>query len=220
MIISPSVLSLHYEDMKKQTEELNASGAEWMHFDVMDGHFVPNLTFGPDILKGFCRISDLFKDVHLMVTDPVFFADIFIDAGADLITFHQEVLADDQIHALIGHIHERGKKAGISVKPATDLKTLSPFLNEADLFLIMSVEPGFGGQKFIPASADKIACLKKMLKDAGSSALIQVDGGINGETAVIAAEAGADVLVAGSYVFRDDIGKAVKSLCGIQPSSH
>lgn len=219
MIISPSVLSLHYDEMKKQTEELNASGAEWMHFDVMDGHFVPNLTFGPDILKGFCRISDLFKDVHLMVTDPVFFADIFIDAGADLITFHQEVLTDEEIHSLIRHIHERGRKAGISIKPGTGIDTLRPFLGEADLFLIMSVEPGFGGQKFIPSSAEKITDLKNMIRESGSSALIQVDGGINAETAKTACDAGADVLVAGSYVFRDDIGKAVRSLCGIQPSS-
>ena len=217
MIVAPSVLSLDYSHMTEQCELLNSSKAEWMHFDVMDGHFVKNLTFGPDILKGFVKLSPLFKDVHLMVTDPKMFADVFMNAGADQITFHVETIYDkEEIKALAKHIHEQGKKAGLTLKPQTPIEVLKPFLHDFDLFLIMSVEPGFGGQKFMPEALERIRILRTWLNEEGLETHIEVDGGINEETGALCAEAGADVLVAGSYVFKNDIHKVCEKLWKLQ----
>ena len=214
MIIAPSILSLDYSQMNEQMNLVNESKAQWIHFDVMDGHFVPNLTFGPDILKGFKKITPLLLDVHLMVENPRFFADVFIDAGADLITFHVEAMKDKQdLDSLIKHIQSRNVKVGLTIKPNTPVSVLDDYISTVDLFLIMSVEPGFGGQSFIESSLDKIRYLRQKIDAASSNALIQVDGGINETTAKWCKEAGATVLVAGSYIFKQNIKQAIESLC-------
>lgn len=219
MIVAPSILSMDYSNMKEQTQLLNESKAEWMHFDVMDGHFVPNLTFGPDILKGFVKMSDLYMDVHLMVEDPTFFADVFMEAGANHITFHEEAFNHlegeekvQAIKALAKHVRDEGKTVGLSIKPKTDVSVLKQYLNDFDLFLIMSVEPGFGGQKFQEESVERIHTLRTWCNDANLKTWIQVDGGINETTCKKVKEAGANVVVAGSYVFKHDIKKAVETL--------
>ena len=214
MIIAPSILSLDYTNSKQQMEELEKSKAQFIHFDVMDGHFVPNLSFGPDILKAFKKATTKVMDVHLMVDDPAFMADIFIKAGADYITFHSEAVHEIKNQmALIQHIHDCNCKAGISIKPDTCVENILPILPYVDMVLVMSVYPGFGGQSFIESSLEKISYLRKYIDEHHLNCLIEVDGGINEETGKKCKECGVDVLVAGSYIFKGDICEKVDSLC-------
>lgn len=212
MIVAPSVLSLHYDKFNEEVKQLNEN-ADWIHYDVMDGHFAPNLTFGPDILKAFRRNSELFLDVHLMVTDPEYFSEIFINAGADGIVFHYEVFNDiEKCEKLIDSIHSKYVKAGIAINPATDVKVLEPILHKLDIILIMSVVPGFGGQKFMDVSLDKIKYLADMKKENNHHYIIEVDGGINEETCHLTSKAGCEAFVAGSFVFKGDIKTNIETL--------
>lgn len=212
-IIAPSVLSLDYSKLEESVELLNRSKAEWIHYDVMDGHFVPNLTFGPDILKGFKKLSPHFIDVHLMIDNPVKYASSFIKAGADGITFHVECFDNiETMESFIDDLHGLGVSVGITAKPATDIMEYEPVFDKVDLILVMSVEPGFGGQKFMMDAVDKISALNDLREDKKYDYLIQVDGGINDETAKLVIDAGVDVLVAGSYIFKSDILEMIEGL--------
>lgn len=210
MIIAPSVLSMDYSKMIPQIQEIEQSSAKWLHLDIMDGHFVPNLSFGPEIVSQLRKHSKLFFDVHIMVSNPEFFAPIFIDAGADLITFHIEATKDPK--ALIQNIKAKGRKVGISLKPQTPVESIFPYLKDLDLVLVMSVEPGFGGQSFMEESLPKIEAIKSELRKVNSKALIEVDGGINATTAKLCLNAGVDVLVAGSYIFKGNIQENIQTL--------
>lgn len=213
MKLSPSILSLDFSKFDEQLDILNKN-VEYIHFDSMDGKFVPNTTFGPDILKRFNDNSDLIMDVHLMIINPDKYVDEYIKAGADIITFHVEAFNNDinKCKLLIDHIHSNNIKAGISVKPNTDIKVIDKLLPDLDLVLIMSVEPGFGGQKFIETNLDKARYLKEVKNINNYKYIIEIDGGINDQTAIKAKEAGVELLVAGSYIFKGDIVSNINKL--------
>lgn len=217
LVIAPSILSLDYSRTSEQLKELDESNAKWMHFDVMDGHFVPNLTFGPDLLKGFKKAVDMVMDVHIMVDNPDMVSEIFAKAGADIITFHLEAVKDmDACLELCRKIRAMGVQAGVSVKPKTGVEGLLAHLKEIDLILIMSVEPGFGGQSFMEDTLEKVRILRERIEKEGLNTRIEIDGGINGETAKLAVAAGVDTLVAGSYVFKNGIAESVDKLLACQ----
>ncbi len=213
MIIAPSILAMDFAYLKESLAKIKQSRATWLHVDVMDGHFVPNLSFGPAIVKSVREHTDLFMDVHIMVSDPLTYADVFIQAGAQQITFHVEACQDDeQINELIDHIHQQGIQVGLTLKPKTSVERLRPFISKVDTLLIMSVEPGFGGQAFMTEALERIKAVKKMMDDSGKRPHLQVDGGINLETGLACAQAGCDVLVAGSYVFNEALVQRVDEL--------
>lgn len=214
LIVSPSILSLDFSRPGEQLDALANSHAQWLHFDVMDGHFVPNLTFGPDILRGFRKALPQKMDVHIMVEDARTYADVFIDAGADVLTFHSEALENDldAILSLCAHIRERGVLAGVSIRPNTPVEPLLDHLAAMDVLLVMSVEPGFGGQSFMEGMLEKVKKAHARIEAQGLSTRIEIDGGINAQTGALAVAAGCDTLVAGSYIFRQDIHAGIDSL--------
>ncbi|MBR2400271.1 MAG: ribulose-phosphate 3-epimerase [Tidjanibacter sp.] len=199
-IVSPSMLSADFGHLERDTKMIDRSAAEWVHIDVMDGVFVPNISFGFPVLKAITEATDKFMDVHLMIVEPEKYVGRFADAGADLVTFHYE--ATEDVQKCIDLIREKGVKVGISIKPKTPVSVLEDILPLVDLVLIMSVEPGFGGQSFIEGSTEKVAELRAMANRKGLNTIIEIDGGVSRHNARELYEAGCDALVAGSAVFK------------------
>lgn len=198
-IIAPSILSADGSRLGEEIAAVEAAGADWLHLDVMDGHFVPNITIGPGLIKSLRKTTSMPFDVHLMIENPERYVDDFVKAGADWLTIHVE--ATVHLHRLIGLIHEKGVKAGVSLNPATPLAMIEPILPDIDLLLIMSVNPGFGGQQFIGSSLARIGAAKEMIRNTGSTALLEVDGGISLKNIRAVVDAGADAVVAGAAIF-------------------
>lgn len=210
VVISPSILSADFANLERDIKRVEDNGADWIHVDVMDGHFVPNITIGVPVVKSLKKTTKLPLDVHLMIENPDKYVESFANAGADILTFHYEAVKDDEIINLIKGIKSYGIKAGISIKPKTRPDVLLPYFDVVDMVLIMTVEPGFGGQSFMSDCAEKIKFIKQ---NAPENLIIQVDGGINAQTGKICKDFGANSLVAGSYIYgADNIKEAINSL--------
>lgn len=211
--IAPSILSADFARLGAEVEDIRIGGADYVHFDVMDGCFVPNISIGIPVLKSLRKATELFIDVHLMIREPVRYAEAFCKAGADLVNFHVEADSEENIAAAIEIARKLGKKTGVTVKPNTPAEAVLPFLPAVDLILVMTVEPGFGGQHFMPNMLPKIETIRGYIEKNNSGCELEVDGGIDPETAPLVKRAGANVLVAGSAVFnRPDRALAIREI--------
>ena len=209
--IAPSILSADFANLERDIHRIAA--ADYVHVDVMDGVFVPNISIGLPVLQSIRKVTDMFLDVHLMIVEPVRYVERFCDAGADLVTVHVESDTEENIHAAIDKIHAKGKKAGIVLKPATPAEAVLPYLEKVELILVMTVEPGFGGQKFMADMKPKVAQLRAMLDKVNPDCELEVDGGVDTATRDTCVNAGANVLVAGSAVYKAaDIPAKIKAL--------
>jgi ribulose-phosphate 3-epimerase len=213
LIVAPSILSADFGRLAEEVRAAEAAGADWIHVDVMDGRFVPNITLGPPIVKAVRAATKLPVDVHLMIVEPERYVDDFAKAGADIITVHVE--ASPHLHRTLQHVRSLGKKAGVVLNPSTHEDTLRYVLDVADLILVMSVNPGFGGQSFIPEVLPKVRAIRRMIEASGRPIHLEIDGGISPDTVAMATEAGARVLVAGSAVFNHKQGYA-DAIAGIR----
>lgn len=211
--IAPSILSADFARLGAEVEDVKRGGADYAHVDVMDGLFVPNISVGIPVVKSLRRATDMFLDVHLMIERPLRYVEQFCKAGADLVNFHVEADSEENIHAAIAKAHELGKKAGVTVKPRTPAEAVLPFINEVELVLVMTVEPGFGGQSFMYEQLEKIKKIRAIIDENNLACELEADGGIDAVTAPLAIAAGCDVLVAGSAVFnKSDRAAAIKAI--------
>ena len=208
-ILSPSILSADFANLGRDILEAHNAGAKYLHVDVMDGKFVPSISFGMPVIKSIRSVSDIVFDVHLMIEEPIRYIKEFVESGADIITIHLE--ACENVQTTIDKIHEMGVKAGLSIKPGTPVESLLPYLDKVEMILMMSVEPGFGGQKYIEASTERIRQVRAMLDERNLSTDLQVDGGINVDNVSVVLDAGVNVVVAGSAIFGGNIEEKTKA---------
>ena len=211
--IAPSILSADFANLERDIHRISA--ADYVHVDVMDGRFVPNISIGIPVVQSIRKVTEMPLDVHLMIVEPILYVERFCDAGADLVTVHVEADTEEQIHASIEKIHAKGKKAGVVLKPKTPAEAVLPFLNEVELVLVMTVEPGFGGQKFMADQMPKVAQIRAWINEKNPACELEVDGGVDPETCKACISAGANVLVAGSAVYRaENIPERIAALRG------